>query len=400
MLNLSTVSLSYSQIIESMPGSFRSDRIAIYLIVFLIICVEILCGFLTVCNYKIFPFIILCLITSSFMIFQTPLTIFYMVLLVAGLSGINLDPSNLGINPAAKINPIHYLIVFIAIAWLLKSVIRKKFEIAKSSLNTPLLIFLFYVLVSLAWVPYLSADTILQLIRLLFAVLTYFFTISIINHKKALRQAMFFWWLGAVLSSLFVMLQFLGITSYGIYFFQQGVTRYAGLSKYTNNLSMYLNFSIVLGLAYFALVKSNKFKFLIMLGIILMFLGVLFSFTRAAWVGLAVGMLIFTLIVLNKEQKLRHRLYILFLFLTPALLFSSLMTDYGKKSYDLFKRLGSLQNIFEDPSLQSRLPIWEGGYEPALSNATATVDKLECDYIDTMNTTICDMGKNYLDPDE
>jgi O-antigen ligase len=334
----------------SIVESFRSLNTPIWLV---LLSVQLVLGIMVVLSPS--PIAILfgiCLFILILALYAWPISAFAVLLItVASYQMTVLQIGKINVRP----NDIAVLLgVFTVVMQWIK---RNRIEIDLKGFDVPLLVVLGWVVLSLFWTPNTGMG-IFQTLKIFGAVSMYFIIISLIRDQKALEKALFIWFLIGLFWAV-------GGT-YTFYFhsipaatketFVQGTLPHLGKTIRAstffggpNDYAFVMSITIMISLLFYFLNSSLVTRTLTAVGIFMMLVVIVVTFSRKSWLGLMLSIFI---VGLMKRRILLA--FIIFSFISVSVI---LWAGAGGFSEALVNRVAS---FFLDPeiAMSERAKAW------------------------------------------
>jgi len=258
--------------------------------------------------------------------------------------------------------PTEPLLFGLLIIFILKLIIDKSFD--KKNLYHPLSII---IAINLLWILITSLTSTMPIVsikfflsRLWFVVGFYFFAIQLFKNKKNIGT---YFWLYTFSLLIVVVYALIRQAHYG--FFDQEAANFVVSPLYNDHTAygaaLTMIIPVMIGLLF---LKQYSFKQRIAAFIVLsvLFIALIFSYTRAAWLSLFVATIVFVVIVL----KIKFRTFILLSVGTVVLLllfwtqiYMKLEKNRQDTSSNFSEQLQSITNVSTDASNLERLNRWD-----------------------------------------
>jgi len=258
--------------------------------------------------------------------------------------------------------PTEPLLFGLLIIFILKLIIDKSFD--KKNLYHPLSII---IAINLLWILITSLTSTMPIVsikfflsRLWFVVGFYFFAIQLFKNKKNIGT---YFWLYTFSLLIVVVYALIRQAHYG--FFDQEAANFAVSPLYNDHTAygaaLTMIIPVMIGLLF---LKQYSFKQRIAAFIVLsvLFVALIFSYTRAAWLSLFAATIVFVVIVL----KIKFRTFILLSVGTVVLLllfwtqiYMKLEKNRQDTSSNFSEQLQSITNVSTDASNLERLNRWD-----------------------------------------
>ncbi len=218
-------------------------------------------------------------------------------------------------------------LIVILYAWYLfckKRYIHKVFNIDKIKQNSKyLLVFLFFIIFNIVNI-FISLDPNISyqhFIRLLSAICIGVIILNVFYTKEDRHIALVVFWSSGIIQGIMAIWQFLTQHVYGSSFlgmssqnpvdFGVGVIEYIderwmrayGSLTGPNPLGAYLAVIFFIGIFLYLYTKKEKFKKMLLLGQCVILIGVILSFSRAAWLAIIIGSVVFLGILFLKKKE-------------------------------------------------------------------------------------------------
>lgn len=255
---------------------------------------------------------------------------------------------------AADIRISEAIFIIVALAWVLNFLAESKIKLKRSEIDFPLIIFFLWIILSFLW----SSDiisAIVQSSRVLFGILLYFVTIQIINSEKRLRQAINLWVIVGFSIALIAIFEFFytGLPYLVQNFMKKSYifTRSLRSSVFLSPtlLGSYLNLCLFLFIGKLVNAKTTMRKIMSTALLFALFLALLFTFSRGAWIGFFLGLIY----LLYKFKALMK-----FAVVGLIIIFILVFIVGGVIRTVVVERIMSFTAPEEDPAFQERLLLW------------------------------------------
>lgn len=264
-----------------------------------------------------------------------------------------------------KVTVLRIMTLFLLAAWLIKVLREGKIGWQKTPLNLPIIIFLFICGLSTLFSvsPRLSfwgmhGFYFEGFLSFLCYGIIYFIAVNYVADKRKILKALL---IASVIVSVYALVQATGIT----FFVWRGTQPYPRVWSTLGNpnfLGPYLIMVIPIYLIFLIKAETMKKKFLYSLFTLLSVLALIFTYSRAAWLGMVVGLIVFAL-MMNKKQ-LKTNLF----FLIGIIVFSIILTSIYPRLYlRSQERTATMKPIveravstvdFKEPGITARLSAW------------------------------------------
>ena len=243
--------------------------------------------------------------------------------------------------------PTEPLIVAVVVIWVLKVFLNEKITYRPFPFDKPLLIFFLFCMLSLAKSAYLLYSVKGLIILFLYIVIGYYFPLHNFNSKKAIKRVVY---LLIFLSALFSLIGifnhfFLEISSFESY--TKGVPR--PFFPEHGSYAAFITFGFALSLYLGSGAKKIPYPWLLRLSALIIFTGIVLSFTRAAWVGTFLLLLFTFLSGLIRKFSFKNFiiLFLVLIVFSFIIYLLALNTDIGKHYFSIYKirNLSNLERI-------------------------------------------------------
>ncbi len=247
------------------------------------------------------------------------------------------------------------LLIAILVGWFFRAQIRKEKFIEKTSLNVPVFILIIVTYIGL-WMGsaylgsempiYTSDPRVMTWKNYMIIFLIYFMVVNNIKEKKWMVILVILMSISLLVINRWFFTTYKGVKAFHFSYKQRLSLSYLG----PNVLSAFLSrcLFIMLSFFYFDKVKIRKFFFLFI--VLCSFYTVLYSFTRSAYLGTLIGLIVFALI---KDKRLLIPIIILLIFWSTIL-----PTSVVERISMTITEEGSLE-----PSAGGRVNVWENSME-------------------------------------
>ncbi|MFC1562507.1 O-antigen ligase family protein [candidate division KSB1 bacterium] len=269
--------------------------------------------------------------------------------------------------------PTEPLIAFVILLWILRILLNNNITFAPSSLNIPIIIFFSICVLSLAKSDYLLYSVKGLITLSLYILFGYFFALNNIRNKEDTRKV--------VLLLIFLSLIFSVFGIFNHFFtkniFHQGMTNGVPRPFFSEHGSYaaFITFGFALSLNLGLNAKNNLYTWIFRISSLIIFMGIILSFTRAAWLG-TLFLIIFSLwFTLLKKVNLKNILilllaiFILCLIIYILLLNTNILTHFltiydirNLSNIERFNRWAAAIKMFE------KNPILGIGYDTYINN--------------------------------
>jgi len=264
-----------------------------------------------------------------------------------------------------KVTVLRIMTLFLLAAWLMKVLREGKISWQKTPLNLPIIIFLFICGLSTLFSvsPRLSfwgmhGFYFEGFLSFLCYGIIYFIAVNyVIDKRKVLKTLL----IASVIVSVYALVQATGIT----FFVWRGTQPYPRVWSTLGNpnfLGPYLIMIIPIYLIFLMKAETVKKKFLYSLFTLLSVLALIFTYSRAAWLGMVVGLIVFALMI-NKKQ-LKTNLFFLIGIIVSSIILTSIYPRLYLRSQE---RTATMKPIveravstvdFKEPGITARLSAW------------------------------------------
>lgn len=265
-----------------------------------------------------------------------------------------------------KATVLRIVTLFLLGIWLMKVLREGKISWQKTPLNLPILIFLFVCGLSTIF----SVSPRLSLwgmhgfyfegfLSFLCYGIIYFIAVNYVTDKRKILKTLL---IASVIVSVYALVQATGIT----FFVWRGTQPYPRVWSTLGNpnfLGPYLIMVIPIYLIFLIKAETIKKKFLYSLFTLLSVLALIFTYSRAAWLGMVIGLIVFALMINKKQLKANS------LFLIGIIVFSIILTSIYPRLYLRPKeRTTTVKPIveravstvdFKEPGITARLSAWD-----------------------------------------
>ncbi len=245
------------------------------------------------------------------------------------------------------------LISLFTIIWSVYFLYKNKVRAWQQPLFLPILAFIIISLLSIFYTSSLSV-TLRELFRIMGVFFLFFVAASVFKTDGKNDQLIKAIFLSLILPIVFAVFQFISNTGLS---FGDVSNRVYGTFGHPNVLAFYLVFSIGIILAQSLSGDKKKVINITNLLLLVLFLLLLLTYTRGAWLGLLVIILIFGLLKYKKALIISLAAIILLLFMAPTLnrlAFTHLNIDFQR--VPVIKRITEFDS--EDSSIDWRLKLW------------------------------------------
>jgi len=269
--------------------------------------------------------------------------------------------------------PTEPLIATVILIWILRTLLNKNITFAPSSFNIPIIIFFSICIISLIKSEYL-AYSIKGLVTLLFYILIgYFFALNNIKNKKDIEKVILLLIFLSLIFSVFGIYNHFFSKSLFLRNITKGVPRpfFPEHGSYAAFITFGFAFALNLGLN----PKNNLLTWIFRVCAVIIFTGIILSFTRAAWLGamfLIVFSFWFTLLKKFSVKNIFILLMIIFIFclIIYLLVLNTYILTHFFTIYDIsnlsnlerLNRWAAAIKMFKDS------PIFGVGYDTYISN--------------------------------
>lgn len=265
-----------------------------------------------------------------------------------------------------KATVLRIVTLFLLAVWLMKVLREGKIGWQKTPLNLPIIIFLFICGLSTLF----SVSPRLSLwgmhgfyfegfLSFLCYGIIYFVAVNYVTDKRKILKTLL---IASVIVSVYALVQAAGIT----FFVWRGTQPYPRVWSTLGNpnfLGPYLIMVIPIYLIFLIKAESTKKKLLYSLFTLLSVLALIFTYSRAAWLGMAVGLSVFTLMV-DKKQLKANSFFIIGIIVASIILASIYPRLYlhpeerATTVKPIMERAVSTVD-FKEPGITARLSAWE-----------------------------------------
>jgi len=265
-----------------------------------------------------------------------------------------------------KTTVLRIMTLFILAVWLMKVLREGKISWQKTPLNLSIFVFLFICGLSTLF----SVSPRLSLwgmhgfyfegfLSFLCYGIIYFITVNYVTDKRKILKTLL---TASVIVSVYALLQATGIT----FFVWRGTQPYPRVWSTFGNpnfLGPYLIMIIPMYLIFLMKAKTINKKLLYSLFILISVLALIFTYSRAAWLGIAVGLTVFALMV-NKKQLKANSFFLIGIIVSSIILASI----YPRLYLHPQERTTTMKPIVEravstvdlkEPGITARLSAWE-----------------------------------------
>jgi len=272
-----------------------------------------------------------------------------------------------------KVTVLRIMTLLLFAGWLIKVLREGKISWQKTPLNLPIFIFLLISGLSTLF----SVSPRLSLwgmhgfyfegfLSFLCYGIIYFVTVNFITEKMKVLKTIL---IASVIVSLYALVQATGIT----FFVWRGTQPYPRVWSTFGNpnfLGPYLIMVIPVYLIFLIKAETIKKKLLYSLFTLFSVLALIFTYSRAAWLGMVTGLIVFTLLINKKQLKTN------IVFLVSIIVFSIVLTSIYPRFYlRTQQRTTTLKPIveravstidFNEPGITARFSAWETTIKMAL----------------------------------
>jgi len=272
-----------------------------------------------------------------------------------------------------KVTVLRIMTLFLLGLWLIKVLREGKISWQKTLLNLPIIIFLFICGLSTLF----SVSPRLSLwgmhgfyfegfLSFLCYGIIYFTTVNYVRDKRKILKTIL---IATVIVSVYALVQATGIT----FFVWRGTPPYPRVWSTFGNpnfLGSYLIMIIPIYLVFLIKAQTVKKKSLYILFTLLSILALIFTYSRAAWLGTVVGIIVFVLMV-NKKQ-LKANLFFLIGILVSTIVLTSIYPRFYMRAKERTPRMKPIVERavsavdFKEPGITARLSAWETTIKMAL----------------------------------
>ncbi|NVM04103.1 MAG: O-antigen ligase family protein [Candidatus Helarchaeota archaeon] len=179
--------------------------------------------------------------------------------------------------------PTEPLILGVILVWILRTLLNRDITFAQSSFNKPIIVFFSICILSLIKSEYLLYSIKGSITLLLYILIGYFFTLNNIKNKEDIKKV--------TLLLIFLSLIFSGIGIYNHFFTKgllfQSITKGVPRPFFSEHGSYaaFITFGFALSLNLGLNAKNNLPTWIFRIVSLIIFAGIILSFTRAAWLG-------------------------------------------------------------------------------------------------------------------
>ncbi len=267
----------------------------------------------------------------------------------------------LGRIPGTPITLFHLGVFITLLVWLLRLYLAETREIAKTSFDLPLWLFLAYISFTLIYTPE-PLEASVYFMRLIALVVVMYMTINVVTDRTSLNVS-----LGALILSAFALSAFAitDITNTSAYLMQAavGFSKVFGRFGVTFENPNYFATFLMIALAVSASLVINgrltpllRLVLLAMAGVILV--GLVGTFSRAAWVALLPA-----LVIVIYYSRYRGTIFIS---IFVAVLAAAIVLWNTPFVRSVIMRFSSLASASADPSSMTRVFLLQGGWDMLL----------------------------------
>ena len=340
------------------------------------------------------------------------------------------------INPKAfdywyrpKIESVYALLIIAGVAWLVKALLKdRSFLWENSPLTIPLLSYTFAATLSTIFSIDVRKSLCGDPFRMegLYTIWAYvalvFLFINQVKTKDLARRLFIGLFLGASLVSLYGLVQYFGYNPTE-HFFYKYLPRRIGVGSTIGNSNFLGKYLVLIIPIIFSLCLgeiSFKKKLLLILSLFLCFASLIATFTRASWLGIGMGLMVFLFLgfrnslIVNRGKRL---MMLGMMFLLIILFFNTYSPESGTKKVsspdkkvtgEVTKRAVSTFDVKKDKSMAARLFVWKRALglikkRPWFGHGPETFEiafkKHNIEYLDTFNdvASIDRAHNNYID---
>ena len=260
---------------------------------------------------------------------------------------------------ATGFNLTNVLMFIAAFGWIVNSITKQERIFKKGILNAVVIGFIAWGFISLISSSYLYGSGYLEsfmipLKRWLTPILLYFLALNMVRDKQALKR---------VVIAMMLVTIIIGLMAIRDYDFVKDATslagaRVGGIFEAPNTLAGFFVYTMFLFLGFF-LVYFPRLKYLLLIfPFLVVFRGIMVTFSRGAYIGCAFGGLAITFFK-SKFLFLIIALLLFFTLLNPSFLPKGIRNRMGSTFYDEKVASTSLEEI-KDESAQVRIELWKG----------------------------------------
>lgn len=238
-------------------------------------------------------------------------------------------------------------IIFLMFIKLISLSINKEDKLCKSNIDIPLAVFFIWCIMTLFWVTNLSL-ALLHLFSIFSAFALVYVMINSVHSDKTFDRLLWSWWLMAILMGMIGFLQFAGLKIGTL----QEETRVAGFSGIGNEFARLMMVSAFMLMGFYrSREKGDKYKLLLLIGIVMTITNMLFALSRTSLIGAFFGLFLFS--TRGKDKK-----FSILGVIVMMIVFTVLLGIASNLSEVISERVQSIANFTQDYSWQSRLVIW------------------------------------------
>lgn len=297
-------------------------------------------------------------------------TIEWGLVLVASLHPLVFSTLNYSMYALPKLVFLYLVVIVMVVAWAVKIVESRQVVFAPTALNLPIL---FFFLSAAATTLFSSVHfrTSLYgqitryegLLTILLYSLIYFLTVNFVKEKYQVRRMLTGLLIAASIVAIYGILQHFGIDFLSPNPRAVQVGRSFSTLGNPNFLGGYLVLVIPVGIAFMLSVKRLAPKLLVGLATVLLFVCLLFTYSRSAWLGTATSLALILLFVL-KQAKRKEKMILLGAVAAVVMIACLLLMQINTKTtpLPLRERVASTTRL-EEGTVVSRLIMWETSLE-------------------------------------
>jgi len=257
------------------------------------------------------------------------------------------------------------IVLFVFVLWMLKCISKdNKFLWMSSSLNIPVFGFILICILSLLWSDSLFVS-LLELPLFLAGPFLYFVIINNIENHKQVHRILFAIIIIGSLMGIYGILQHQGID---FSFWAGNVSRQQvfGLFGNVNYFAEYLMIPLTIAVPLFFAARNKLVKIFLFIGIVVMGISLILTFTRSSYLGFAAALLFMIIFLIFQERKNFFKKYrktiIYFLILTVIALmifFIPSPLNQGGTVISKIKARTSITQLTQGSSILRRIAIWK-----------------------------------------